>query len=160
MTLSEFCLDRIAEDEATALAAATREGAESWHWVDSETDVPCDLDADDEALGDHLADARGETVTWRTSLRSVAVFPTESGVGPLPVFVLGYAEEVPVVTGRYLDRFDAARILAECEAKRRIVERHSACDDVSYGDASTCPDMRDLAAVYADHRDYDEAWRP
>lgn len=50
------------------------------------------------------------------------------------------------------------RVLAECEAKRRMVDRHSACDDVSYGDASSCPDMRDLASVYVDHPDYDAAW--
>lgn len=52
------------------------------------------------------------------------------------------------------------RVLAECEAKRRIVERHSGCDEVSYGDTSTCPDARDLALPYADHPDYRPEWKP
>lgn len=52
------------------------------------------------------------------------------------------------------------RTLAECEAKRRILDAHLGCDDVSYSDASTCPDLRIVAAIYADHPDYDEAWRP
>ena len=60
---------------------------------------------------------------------------------------------------RLAERFDPARVLAECKAIRRIVERHSACDDVSYGDASTCPDMRDLASVYASHPDYRDEWQ-
>lgn len=55
--------------------------------------------------------------------------------------------------------FPDAEVLAECRAKRRIVERHSACDDVSSGDPSTCPDLRDLAAIHADHPDYREEWR-
>jgi hypothetical protein len=60
-----------------------------------------------------------------------------------------------------------ARVLAECEAKRRIVEeceRHiptepGGCD---YGDLS--PDLAErvlslLALPYADHPDYREEWR-
>ena len=51
------------------------------------------------------------------------------------------------------------RVLAECEAKRRIVALHTSCDDVSYGDPSTCPEMRILASVYADHPDFRAEWR-
>lgn len=51
----------------------------------------------------------------------------------------------------------AARVLAECEAKRRIVVRHTNCDDTSFGDP--CDDLRDTASVYADHPDFDPAWR-
>ncbi len=56
------------------------------------------------------------------------------------------------------ERFNPSRILAECAAKRAISERHASCDDVSYGDASTCPEMRTLAGVYADHPDYQQEW--
>lgn len=53
------------------------------------------------------------------------------------------------------------RILAECEAKRRIVE---ACDPSGsqgpahavLSDIALCA----MASVYAGHPDYDEAWRP
>lgn len=68
----------------------------------------------------------------------------------------------------------AARVLAEVEAKRRIVEReterlreqwrrrmdeHRQTFDEwlkpPYGET-----LRDLASVYADHPEFDEAWRP
>ena len=61
---------------------------------------------------------------------------------------------------RHVARHSSRRVLREVEAKRRIVERHSGCEDVSYGDASTCPDMRDLASVYADHPDHQPDWTP
>jgi hypothetical protein len=59
-----------------------------------------------------------------------------------------------------------SRVLADCEAKRRIVERHRSKPDTGgwycagCGDDWPCEDLRDLASVYADHPDYDEAWRP
>ena len=49
---------------------------------------------------------------------------------------------------------DPARAIAECEAKRRIVEMHSAALS---GSRRT---LAILATVYADHPDYNEAWRP
>lgn len=58
-----------------------------------------------------------------------------------------------------------ARVFAECEAKRRIVQLHgndwnprgkcATCDEVG-----PCDTLRALALPYADHPDYDEAWRP
>lgn len=86
-----------------------------------------------------------------------------------------------------------ARVLAECEAKRRLVEMHEAndggihdrgrwdadagamvacrywfcciCDydrDYGYvgGPDEGCETLRTLALPYADHADYREAWRP
>lgn len=65
------------------------------------------------------------------------------------------------------------RVLAECEAKRRIVEDHPRCDvhdrpgDLcdaceTCGDGSIwpCPTLLHLTAVYADHPDFQEEWRP
>ena len=63
------------------------------------------------------------------------------------------------------------RLLAECEAKRRIVEHHRSNDDdwplcvicTEVGpDAQgwPCLTLHLLALPYADHEDYDEAWRP
>lgn len=76
------------------------------------------------------------------------------------------------------------RVLAECESKRRIVEIHELTSDVypvstrqTYGyacahcggkrvnenepveDVGACDTLMALAAVYADHPDYDETWR-
>jgi hypothetical protein len=71
----------------------------------------------------------------------------------------------------HIDRWNPVRVLAECEAKRRIVEYH-----IEQRDRATRGDERDRALwsvavhqtatvvetmvqVYADHPDYDEAWR-
>lgn len=62
--------------------------------------------------------------------------------------------------GEYID---PARVLAECESKRSIIKRYmqaSAHLDVADADVPMVGMLRDLAAVYADHADYDEAWRP
>ena len=61
-----------------------------------------------------------------------------------------------------------ARVLAECEAKRRIVEEHvqhvspkgsplgcGGCER-----PTPCPTLRALASVHADHPDCREEWRP
>jgi hypothetical protein len=59
------------------------------------------------------------------------------------------------------------RFLAECEAKRRIVEDFTDLRDESPRFGMTpsylaamegC--LRHLAAVYADHPDYDDEWKP
>lgn len=76
---------------------------------------------------------------------------------------------------------DPARVLRDVEAKRRIVERHDrdpqwadspsmrdGCKGCGYEgpmesprfDVDECPELRDLASVYADHPDYKERWRP
>ena len=62
----------------------------------------------------------------------------------------------------------AARVLAECEAKRQIVEVHSvgamACywtqDSMSVHEpGEACETLRHLALPYAEHPDFDPAWR-
>jgi hypothetical protein len=67
------------------------------------------------------------------------------------------------------------RVLAECEAKRQIVEEwpdNDGCDlaGSAYGDhamleaagekAMHARVLRHLAAIYADHHDYREEWKP
>jgi hypothetical protein len=53
----------------------------------------------------------------------------------------------------HIARHDPARVLAECEAKRRIVEW--------YGEepGRVGPALGMLAAVYADHPEFREEWR-
>jgi hypothetical protein len=51
-------------------------------------------------------------------------------------------------------------MLAECEAKRRIVERVAPPDELhDSGDCSECDVTRLLALPYADHADYQPEWR-
>lgn len=70
-------------------------------------------------------------------------------------------------------RFDGTRVLVECDAKRRIIEAawadllqiegewgHSKNRD-QLSAANDYPEVVQLLALpYADHPDYDEAWRP
>lgn len=58
-----------------------------------------------------------------------------------------------------------ARVLAECEAKRQIVERCTALLRVEVWEYDDAPDLVeavlcDLALPYADHPDYREEWKP
>jgi hypothetical protein len=62
--------------------------------------------------------------------------------GKLPVPVVNYHQ----------------RTLREVASKRRILRRYR---DAPASDAALLLDnLRDLASVYADHPDYDHAWRP
>lgn len=78
-------------------------------------------------------------------------------------------------TARHIARYDPARILAEVAAKRAIVEWHAvrrtardardpeekATVNICWcGYDQPCTTIRHLAAVNADHPDYDESWRP
>lgn len=92
---------------------------------------------------------------------------------------------LPSHVATYAMRFDPARVLAEIAAKRRILGRHcpaSSPDHVyreripiymcvgcgyetSYGctqartpDINDCPELRDLAATWNTHPDYNQAW--
>lgn len=71
----------------------------------------------------------------------------------------------------HIARHDPARVLAEVEAKRRILYEHR---DDGYGDClgcgmnaleemcreiDDCPTLLALAAVYATHPDYQAEWR-
>jgi hypothetical protein len=78
--------------------------------------------------------------------------------------------------GTHMARWDPARVLAECEAKRRIVSLHTTeprviwREEVVDGDpdprlvphveSAPNPTLRLLALPYTDHPDYDETWRP
>lgn len=88
------------------------------------------------------------------------------GVGPV-----GLAGPVDGPSGYESVVIDPARVLRECEAKRRIVALHSEGDKGTCYTCSVngtrvqdnliaCPTLRDLAAVYADHPDYRDEWRP
>jgi hypothetical protein len=63
---------------------------------------------------------------------------------------------------------DPARVLAECEAKRRIVQTMQTAEDQAWQDGEARPvieyiaarTLRTLALPYADHPNYREEWRP
>jgi hypothetical protein len=110
VTLTEFLLARIAEDEAAANAA-------------------------------HRESMRGH-----------------AGPGFARSRVAWAAQAEGVRGSALIERFTPARVLAECEAKRRVVEH---CDfdhlALSVGDPYV---LQLLALPYADHPDYRDDWKP
>lgn len=69
----------------------------------------------------------------------------------------------------HITRHDPARVLAEVEAKRAIVdvyalnERNDDGEDYEYASGwaqGLGEAVRHMATVYSDHPDYDESWRP
>jgi hypothetical protein len=171
VTLTEFLLARIAEDEEVARDASP--GGWSFPGIES-------------VAGGTLYDA-----TRR--IADVVYEQPEDHDGRIVRHLLVPEADV---NGAHIARHDPARVLAECEAKRRIVEWHEnwpvlvrtepkmetdPADIRGYtmrmtqqiqwqtereyfrrfGEAPPSgPILRLLAAVYADHPDYREEWRP
>lgn len=125
VTLTEFLLARIAEDEAVARAASDALfDDEDWQ-VDRDRDV--------------LTERGGALVATAAKSRA-----------PL---------------AEHIARHDPARVLAECQAKRAVVavcwtpDPHTQ-PEAANGKCTECAVLYSLAQTYADHPDYDEAWRP
>jgi hypothetical protein len=65
-------------------------------------------------------------------------------------------------TAEHIIRFDPARVLADVEAKRRIIERweHATRDPDDFEEQWGLEwAMRALAQPYADHPDFDSGWK-
>jgi len=148
MTLTEFLLARIAEDESTARTAS----ASPWKWTSR----------DDNAYG-------MPNVSW--TLQAADRDVTELDAAD------PYALRLDVEPGdrNHIARHDPARVLAECAAKRRVVQWGGmalASSDATSDDGSPAAErvhgygtayeavLSLLAVPYDSHPDYDEAWRP
>lgn len=142
MTLTDFLLARIAEDEAAAKACAY---SDSMHWT---------------ANVGYLSDVEGLYIGNHQS-EDYSNMNDEAAV--------------------HVARWDPARVLAECAAKRRIVrmyedavqqlasakafDPHVAGLDMVIGLATTASHVAEMALKiaalpYADHPDFDAAWLP
>jgi len=139
LSLAEFLIARIAEDEE----AAKQISGQHW-WAAS-----------------HPADS------WIIA----------SDEGPVVVYNEGAPTEAEAA---HIARWDPVRVLAECEAKRRIVEWHPAVSGTgrdgeavtgcancignaagqSFTIAGPCLTIRLLTLPYADHPDYRDEWKP
>lgn len=148
MTITEFILARVEEDEAAARRARSAVSYRSGEWHAD--------DADDEA-------------PWLEN--GVYTYDVHHGSA-------FFATRLPQGASTHIARHDPARVLAECESKRRIVGLHTVdhrddrdicaeCgpeEDVRfqvdhYDRGWPCPTLRALAAVWADHPDYQPAWK-
>jgi hypothetical protein len=145
--LTEFLLARFAEDEEVARAATPgpwfANGA-----MDENSQVGTGTGVVGRTVGFPGVDRRGDVVSDGVEGDGGAWWPD----------------------AQHIARHDPARVLAECDAKRRIVEQHSDVHDCSsvdwaandFGGAGWigCDVPRLLALPYADHKDYREEWRP
>lgn len=62
---------------------------------------------------------------------------------------------------RHAANWSPARVLAECEAKRRIIFRHNGPHECPSGGtdlSAPCSTLHHLTLPYADHPDYDPDW--
>jgi len=137
-TLVEFLKARLDEDEQTArTAAAANPGAVATRWSAEQVDYQG-------ATG-----PRGKAwavVPERVKGVTIAISPTDIQ----PRFTT------------HIARHDPARVLAETEAKRRIIAWSSdpKMNPELIPEAERYYVLTSLALPYADHAGYDESWRP
>jgi hypothetical protein len=152
MDLPEFLLARIAEDEAAAHAASPG----PWTYGDIES-------------------VAGGTIYDPT----VAIANVDWDVEPVDERIRRFRpEEQADATGRHIARHDPAQVLADCAAKRALIDLafqvaaqidgewgcgHGA-DQIRQGLCSVMPvddlpELRILAQPFAGHPDFDSAWR-
>ena len=120
MTLIEFLLARIAEDEAVA--------------------------------HDAMCDGNGKWASWNRSWDDMGWRDLAADGERLTA--------LPTSIDEHVCRHDPARVLAECEVKRRIVERHRPTGGIGCecSEVWPCANLLDLALIYADHPDYLPEW--
>lgn len=111
--------------------------------------------AEDEAV----ANSANSGARWESWNRSWDTEPQRDiAAGGVRLFA------VPTMYDEHIARHDPARVLAECEAKRRIVERHDVVDAAGgcafCGEPAPCEHLRILTLPHSDHPDYRDEWRP
>jgi len=140
MTIVEFLGARISEDEAAAQAAVGNDGPPTWLQDNADGVYAARPDVDwDELCQSHTYGVPNEC----------EFNPTACGVSVVDDSVLEHAR------AEHIARHDPARVLAECEAKRRIVEY---CSYELGDEYERFPVLDLLAQPYADHPDFDPAW--
>lgn len=157
--LIEFLRARLDEDELWATEASRRGGSPAvlggvhWRWEDPETDEVVEPQP---GLQTYVDDDRAGV-----SLRSTETFPAT--VGDLPQFALHIVDTVPSAVGGHIIRHDPARVLAEVEAKRKVVRIAEAARDFAptftTGFAAKLEDtLRLFAQAYREHPDFRPEW--
>ncbi len=132
------------------------------------------LDEDERAAAEATQETTGRWTARETDWGGGAI--VEDGCGAL---ILPTARH-SATQYQHIARHDPARVLAEVEAKRRVLARHRIdpeeagdwlwrdackgcgaegdCDDPVTQDINDCPELRDMAAVWSAHPDYRPEW--
>jgi hypothetical protein len=113
------------------------------------------------------AAARAERAdTWTTVPDSHGGVLDGTGTRSL---IVGYGDVMAPETATHIARHDPARVLAEVDAKRQIVDRMAGMLAAAEGDSEVDHyggldaaegTLELLALPYADHPDYRDEWRP
>lgn len=161
MELVKFLRARLAEDEARARAALSAQVRVNAGPVESETGLPSVLEV--EAVD-----------RWHAPPASDVIGEYEASV-QMPGGAIRVSSAVPDISARdcaeHIALHDPARVLAEVESKRRLldeivpkVESYWNAVSSEWGCEYDDPDGEDvlklLALPYASHKDYREEWRP
>lgn len=87
------------------------------------------------------------------------LYPTRlSGIGPLPSFPI-HLEEGYGPAMAHIAKWDPARVVAECEAKRALVQFLDLDDDAGEGRYVAERVLALLALPYADHPEFRQEWK-
>ncbi|TDD79004.1 DUF6221 family protein [Actinomadura rubrisoli] len=162
--LVEFLRARLLEDDDTARWAADHRsrphpgpddsGRERWHWIDLSTG---------ERL--RLGQRPMDHIEREVSLRSVNTYLLRSrpGAGPHYVLDVSWVKEGVAL---HIARHDPARVVAEVEVKRRLLDLHTRSNGTGVCQAcgesvreGGCTTLRLLAMPYADHPAYRKTWK-
>lgn len=123
------------------------------------------LDEDEQSAREAAADGP----EWRLSQGAIYPSDTMSHPGVIVTGPYGYLDRVH---GEHIARHDPAHVLADIEAKRRIIERAAGYADMEWIDDNPqrigsgnaeevlAEVLTLLALPFADNPDYDESWRP
>lgn len=158
--LTDFITARLNDDERIAQDAT----GNNWHWKEGEDGN----DSDDQGpwlMSDHVhhfTDSRGTARSYPESVTSTWITGAWGGLN------------IDDTDKAHIARHDPAHVLRDIESKRAIVAAYMASGmEFSLHMAAGAPTQarfgamhalegacRTLAAVYADHPDYQEAWKP
>lgn len=168
-TLTDFLLARIAEDESAARAAT--QGRWEYRNPYSVAGVggafakpgKCTLCHAGPPIWTGRRDINGTVMEAHVHLfepfdHSIVVLEGGDVLTVVPdADEYGHIDEAD---GAHIARHDPARVLADCEARRKVVRNAQTYlpGESGYGAATYA--VQCLAAVYSDHPDYDETWKP
>lgn len=135
---------------------------EHWRWECEATDTPATVDP---MLGEYVEGVDGAPV----GLRSIEGYPSTWGATLYHLVIRGQ-DELPAAAAGHIARHDPARVLAEVDAKRRILDEYGKAldrrkrhpDDLaSAGALLTIVHVVKLHALpYAEREGYRDDWRP
>lgn len=160
MTITEFLLARIADDEAMAQAAVWVSDDPDWDGVDSWQVI-----------------SQSGSMSLGPEQGAIAEVATVLGPFKGGLYMGGASTGGRrIAVAEHIARHNPARILAECKAKRAIMEIHKIqqvpedsplrsddewtclfCDEDRWPQG-VCGTIRAIASVYGDHPDYQREW--